>query len=119
MVDRDTWAYLGEFSLRSVSYLLEIVVGVIAPLVMLLSHRLRRSPRWLFTAAAMVVFGVALNRINVFLVGYTAPYATGPYIPAWTEILVTVGLVSLLVLLYRLFVFHLPVMPVEEGSRHA
>jgi Ni/Fe-hydrogenase subunit HybB-like protein len=119
MVDRGTWAYLGDFSVRSVSYLVEVVVGVILPLVMLLSHRLRRQPRWLFTAAAMVVFGVALNRINVFLIGYTAPYATAPYVPAWTEVLVTVGLVSLLVLVYRLFVFHLPVMPVQERSPHA
>jgi len=119
MVDRGTWVYLAEFSVRSVSYLFEVVVGVVVPLVLLLSHRLRRSPRWLFAAAAMVVFGVALNRINVFLIGYTAPYATGPYIPAWTEVLVTVGLASMLVLLYRLFVFHLPVMPVEEGSHHA
>ncbi len=119
MVDRGTWVYLTDASVRSVSYLFEVVVGVLLPLVMLLSHRLRRQPRWLFAAAAMVVFGVALNRINVFLVGYTAPYASGPYLPAWTEVLVTVGLVSLLVLLYRLFVFHLPVMPVEEGSHHA
>ncbi len=119
MVDRGTWVYLTDLSVRSVSYLLEVVVGVLAPLVMLLSHRLRRQPRWLFTAAAMVVFGVALNRINVFLIGYTAPYATGPYLPAWTEVLVTVGLISTLVLVYRLFVFHLPVMPVEEGTHHA
>jgi Ni/Fe-hydrogenase subunit HybB-like protein len=119
MVDRGTWVYLTDGSVRAVSYLIEVVLGVIVPLVMLLSHRLRRQPRWLFTAAAMVVFGVALNRVNVFLVGYTSPYATGPYVPAWTEVLVTVGLVSTLVLVYRFFVFHLPVMPVEEGSHHA
>jgi Ni/Fe-hydrogenase subunit HybB-like protein len=119
MVDRGTWVYLQEFSVRSVSYLVEVVVGVVLPLFMLLSHRLRRQPRWLFTAAAMVVFGVALNRVNVFLIGYTAPYASGPYIPAWTEALVTVGLVSTLVLVYRLAVFHLPIMPVEEGPHHA
>lgn len=119
MVDRGTWVYLADFSVRSVSYLVEVVVGVILPLFMLLSHRLRRQPRWLFTAAAMVVFGVALNRVNVFLIGYTAPYASAPYVPAWTEVLVTVGLISTLILIYRLFVFHLPVMPVEEGSPHA
>jgi Ni/Fe-hydrogenase subunit HybB-like protein len=119
MVDRGTWIYLTKFSGRSVAYLVEVIVGVILPLGMFLSHRLRRQPRWLFTSAAMVVFGVALNRINVFLIGYTAPYATGPYVPAWTEVLVTVGLISTLVLVYRLFVFHLPIMPVEEGSHHA
>lgn len=119
MVDRGTWEYLTTPSLRSVSWLVEVGLGVIAPLIMLLSHRLRRSPRWLFTAAAMVVGGVALNRINVFLIGYTAPYADKPYVPAWTELLVTVGLISTLILLYRLFVFHLPIMPVEEGPHHA
>jgi len=119
MANRGTWHYLQEFSLRSASWSVEIIVGIFIPVAILLSHKLRRKPAWLFSAAAMVVFGVALNRFNVFIIGYTAPYATKPYIPAWTEVLLTVGFIALLVLIYRLFIFMFPILPEEEGAKHA
>jgi Ni/Fe-hydrogenase subunit HybB-like protein len=119
MVDRGTYVYLRDMNLQSVSWLVEVVFGIIVPALLLLSHRLRRRPRWLFASVAMVVGGVALNRINVFLIGYKPVYADGVYVPAWTEVLVTVGLISLLVLLYRLFVFNFPILEHEGGSHHA
>lgn len=119
MANRGTWEYLGTFSLRSVSWSVEVLVGIFIPMAILLNNRLRRRPAWLFSAAAMVVFGVALNRINVFIIGYTPPFATKPYIPAWTEVLLTVGFISLLVLIYRLFIFLFPILPDEEGATHA
>jgi Ni/Fe-hydrogenase subunit HybB-like protein len=73
----------------------------------------------LFTAAAMVVFGVMLNRFNVFVIGYTPPYATERYFPAWTEILLTVGMIALIVLLYRIWVFVFPILPTIEEADHA
>jgi Ni/Fe-hydrogenase subunit HybB-like protein len=119
MANRGTWHYLQEFSLRSVSWSVEIIVGILIPMAILLSHRLRRHPGWLFSAAAMVVFGVALNRFNVFIIGYTAPFSDKPYIPAWTEVLLTAGFIALLVLIYRLFIFLFPILPDEEGAKHA
>jgi Ni/Fe-hydrogenase subunit HybB-like protein len=119
MANRDSFQYLREFSLRSASWSLEIIIGVFIPIAILLSHKLRRRPGWLFTAAAMVVFGVALNRINVFIIGYTPPFAGSPYIPAWTEVVLTAGFIALLVLIYRAFLFLLPTLPAEEGASHA
>ena len=72
-----------------------------------------------FTAASLVVLGVVLNRINVFIIGYQPVYADGPYVPAIPEILVTIGLISLLVLLYRLFVFIFPNIADEGVAHHA
>ncbi|RKZ19983.1 Ni/Fe-hydrogenase cytochrome b subunit [bacterium] len=120
MANRGTYAYLNDFSLQSISWLVEVVLGVIVPLLMLLTHRVRRDPRGLFTAAMMIVLGVALNRINVFIIGYKPLYAEGPYIPAWTEILLTAGFISILVLLYRGACWIFPVLPKEEeGGSHA
>jgi Ni/Fe-hydrogenase subunit HybB-like protein len=119
MANRGTWEYLQTFSLRSVSWSVEIIVGLFIPIVILLNNRLRRRAGWLFSAAAMVVFGVALNRFNVFIIGYTPPFADKPYIPAWTEVLLTAGFISLLVLIYRLFIFLFPILPEEEGAPHA
>jgi len=119
MVNRSTYRYLDDLSLLSVSWLVEVVGGVMLPAVILMSHRLRRRAGWLFGASAMIVGGVALNRLNVFVIGYRPPYADYAYVPAWTEVLITVGLISMLVLLYRLFVFVFPVLPEEGGAHHA
>ena len=104
-------------------FLLEIGAGVAAPLLMLLSEKVRRSPALLLTASALVIFGVVLNRINVFLVAYTPYYASRPYFPSLGEIAITVGLVSALVLAYRLLVTVLPILPAEahgpSGPRDA
>jgi len=98
-------------------FLAEMAFGVMIPLGMLLMHRVRRSPRLLFAACALVVFGVALNRINVYLVAYRPPFADSVYIPSIWEVLITAGLISTLVLVYRAFVTIFPVLPdePEEG----
>jgi Ni/Fe-hydrogenase subunit HybB-like protein len=98
-------------------FLVEVVAGVLVPLLMLLSERVRRRPALLFTAAALVVLGVALNRINVFLVAFTPLYATKRYVPSVGEIAVTVALISGLLLLYRVLVSVLPILPAEGVSQ--
>jgi Ni/Fe-hydrogenase subunit HybB-like protein len=55
--------------------------------------------------------------VNVFLVAYRPPYATRSYFPSIGEFLVTIGLVSLLILLYRVIVTHLPVIRSPKEAR--
>jgi len=97
-------------------FVLEVGAGVVAPLLMLLSDQVRKSPSLLLSASALVIFGVVLNRFNVFLVAYTPLYATRAYVPSIGEIAVTVGLVSALVLVYRLLVMVFPILPVEAAD---
>jgi Ni/Fe-hydrogenase subunit HybB-like protein len=97
-------------------FVLEIGAGVIAPLLMLLSNQVRRSPSLLLAASSLVILGVVVNRINVFLVAYTPLYATRPYVPSIGEIAITVGLVSALVLAYRVLVMVFPILPTETPS---
>ena len=97
-------------------FVLEIGAGVVAPLLMLLSVQVRRSPSLLLATSALVIFGVVLNRINVFLVAYSPLYASRPYLPSIGEIAVTVGLVSGLVLAYRWLVIMLPILPAEADA---
>lgn len=100
----------------SVFFLVEIVFGILVPLILLSSTRVRRSVSGLFTASALVVAGVLLNRVNVFLVAFRPPYAESPYFPSLAEILITTGLISALVLTYRVFVTIFPILPAEEGA---
>lgn len=114
-VNRGSYKYLGEFNLQTAMFGVEIIGGVILPALIFMAHRLRRQPKWLFTAAAMVVFGVAINRLNVFVIGYKPQFGSGPYVPAWPEALLTIGFICIIVLLYRAAVFIFPVLPEEEG----
>ena len=112
MVIRESYVYLApaNWSFQSTMFTLEMLGGVILPFCMLLSAKVRNSPRWLFWAALVVVLGVALNRINVFLVAFQPLYPVKSYIPAIGEFAVTVGLVSLLMFLYRVIVTYFPVI---------
>ncbi len=110
MFVRESYVYLFDGSVQSIMFIIEMVFGVILPFAMLLSARVRNSPRLLFIAALLVVLGVVLNRINVFLVAFTPLYPVKSYFPAIGEIAVTIGLVSLLMFLYRVIVTYLPVI---------
>ncbi len=110
MVWRGTYVYLGEGSLQSTCWLIEMAAGVVIPLVMFASGRVRRSPRLLLLAASLVVLGVVFNRVNVFLIGYHPPYATRAYFPSVGEFAVTIGLFAALMLCYRVIVTYLPVI---------
>ncbi|WP_147822251.1 NrfD/PsrC family molybdoenzyme membrane anchor subunit [Salidesulfovibrio onnuriiensis] len=110
LIMRGAYATLLDGSPQSNSFLVEMGLGVVVPWFMLLFGTVRRSRRLLFAAALMIVGGVMLNRFNVFVVSFKAPYATEPYYPAIGEILVTAGAVATIFFLYRLFVTWFPVL---------
>ena len=116
MFIRETFVYLTTFTTASVMFMIEMLVGVVIPLRMFLSRAVLKSPVMLFVAASLVVFGVLLNRINNFVVAYTPPYSFGSYFPSVGEISVTVGFISILVLLYRAAVMIFPVISVPDKS---
>jgi len=110
MAIRETFVYLNAFDLPSIMWMLEILIGVIIPLRMFLWDKVLASPFWIFVASNLVIFGVLLNRFNNFIIAYTPLYADKPYWPSFGEISVTVGFISLEILLYRLFVMIFPVI---------
>ena len=116
MFIRGTFVHLTTLSTASVLFMVEIVAGIVIPLRMLLSPGVLKSPPLLFTAAGLVVLGVLLNRVNGFVVAYTPPYSYGSYFPSIGEISVTVGFISLLVLLYRAAVIIFPVVSLPDRT---
>lgn len=114
MTIRGTYVYLTEFTTESIMFGIEVIFGIIIPIRMFLSERILTSRLGLFIASSLVIFGVLLNRINSFIVAYTPPYASHSYFPSIGEISVTVGLVALEVLLFRIFVKNFPVISVPD-----
>jgi len=103
-----------EGSLQSYSFLVEVSIGLALPALLLFSRSWRETPGRLFTIATMVVIGVVLNRVNVSMIGMFTE--TSSYIPAWSEWVVSVGLVALGVLAV---VFISENMPVRNEHHHA
>lgn len=111
---RNAWGYVFEGSLQSFMWMIEIGGGVVLPIILLSMDKVRKSVKGLFISATLVIIlGVLLNRINVFLVAYTPLYSVKSYFPSLIEMMVTIGLVAVLVLVYRFFVITFPVIAVH------
>ncbi len=96
---------------NTIALLVEITVGIVAPFVLLLNKAVRRSMGWLFFAVVLIIFGVIMNRVNVFLVGYEPPYLVTAYFPSIGEIAMTIAIVSSILFCYRLLVTYFPILP--------
>jgi Ni/Fe-hydrogenase subunit HybB-like protein len=98
----------------SISLLVELALGGVLPLILLVIPAVRRSRGGLFLAAALVVLGVLMNRVNVFAVALRPPFAEHAYVPAVGELIITAGSVAALLLLYRAAVTYLPILSARK-----
>jgi Ni/Fe-hydrogenase subunit HybB-like protein len=109
MIFRGTYVYLFDGSIESRSFIVEML-AMIVPWFMLMSQRLRSKRHTLFVACTTIVLGIALNRCNVFLIGFNPPYAAKSYFPSISEMAITACLLCSITFLYRLAVTYLPVL---------
>jgi Ni/Fe-hydrogenase subunit HybB-like protein len=99
---------------QSIWFWIEVVVGLLIPLAILLTPEFASSGRGLYWASLMVVAGVILNRMNVAVTGIAADYWK-TYYPAWSEVAISVGIVSLGILVYVWLCRNFPIL----GREHA
>lgn len=118
--------YRGQFvnmfsgTMESNMFLLEIVVGVILPIVIYIIPGLRNKPGGIVTFAIMVILGVIINRTNVVITGMWAS-AGASYVPSFIEVAITLGLISTGVLAYLFIVENFDVFSEEShdtGIKH-
>ena len=100
-------------------FLLEVVVGLLLPIAMLFTRRIRESTGGLYLAAVLTVLGFITNRLNVSITGMEG--AAGlHYVPKWTEMAVTAMIVAGGFALFGLATKYLPIFPEEhEHARRA
>ncbi len=94
-------------------FLGEMLLGVVAPIIMLFIPRIRNNQFGLFFSALMVVLGFVMNRINVAITGMDRSSGVN-YFPSWTEMAVTASIVAGGFLLFGLAVRYLDVFPPED-----
>jgi Ni/Fe-hydrogenase subunit HybB-like protein len=97
---------------------LEILLGIVFPLILLLQPKVRSNPNGLYLAAVLVVLGFITNRMNVSITGFEG--STGVrYIPKWTELAVTGMIIAGGFALFGLAVKYLPIFPREHVLKPA
>ena len=94
-------------------FLAEMLLGVVAPIVMLFTPRIRNNQFGLFASALMVVLGFVMNRINVAITGMDQSSGVH-YFPSWTELAITASIVTAGFILFGLAVKYLDVFPPED-----
>ena len=111
MTYQGNWPLLFAGTKASLFWSVELIVGVIVPIVLYSMKSVRESENGLLVTSGLVLFGVVLNRFDV---NFFAQAGTDTlYFPSVWEFLVTFGLISAIILAYRLAVMHLPVF--HEG----
>jgi Ni/Fe-hydrogenase subunit HybB-like protein len=82
-----------ENSLESWAFLIEIVGGCFIPGTLLLKDHIRNNRATLFCCVIPIMVGVAMNRLNVNLLGLLGTSEAG-YLPSVIEIVVSIGVLS-------------------------
>jgi len=72
----------------------------------------------LYASALLVVMGFVVNRLNVSITGFEAAQG-GRYVPAWSELAITLMLVAIGFAAFGLAVRHLRVYPEPPAAAAA
>jgi Ni/Fe-hydrogenase subunit HybB-like protein len=109
IADADAWEYLN--TPYGYWFLVEIVGFVLFPVFLFTSAARNDNAKLARIAGVITVLGVILNRLNVSVIAYNWDLpASMRYYPRWSEVALTVGVVTMLVLAYRWIVNRMPIM---------
>jgi Ni/Fe-hydrogenase subunit HybB-like protein len=89
-------------------FAVEVVVGVVVPLLMFTTTRIRADKAMQLRAASLVIFGLVLNRFNVSMFGMLQPDQPA-YYPNAIESVVTIGIIAAHILFFVLVAKYFPV----------
>jgi len=104
------------FALRSYEtdlLLLELIMGLVIPIVLLLIPKVRQSAGGLYLSSVLVLLGFVTNRLNVTITGMEGS-AGVRYFPKWTEIAITASIVGVAFAIFALAVKYLPIFSAAE-----
>jgi Ni/Fe-hydrogenase subunit HybB-like protein len=109
---RRAWGMLDQPGLERWLFTLEIVLMAV-PMLLLFRERTRRSPRAIYVSAVMYLLGFVTNRLNTGLTAFERA-AGVHYVPKWSEVAVTLGIVAAGFAIFRVAAHHLPVFESES-----
>jgi Ni/Fe-hydrogenase subunit HybB-like protein len=85
------------------------------PLAVLMVKANRTRPRALFLSATSIMLAGGLHRFNTYLIGFNPGDGWG-YFPSFSEIMITLGIISFEIMAYLYIVKKFPVLPKAEHA---
>jgi Ni/Fe-hydrogenase subunit HybB-like protein len=114
LIFRGNIGLIFSFNLQSLMFIIENLL-FIYPLIILSSKEKRNQSKCLFLSAASLVLAGAVYRFDAFLIGFS-PGANWHYFPSFAEIMITVGIISVEIMAYLIFIKTLPVLPAVKHA---
>jgi Ni/Fe-hydrogenase subunit HybB-like protein/Zn finger protein HypA/HybF involved in hydrogenase expression len=108
LIVRHEVGYLAAGNLHTMLFWFELVGMAVAPLILFSIPRARNTQSGQWAVASLGVFGIVLNRIDTGGLAHLRPDGAF-YIPAWTEIAASIGIISGAALLFLFMVEHFKV----------
>ena len=103
-----------QFNKNTLMFIIEIALFVY-PLMVLMNKGNQTRPRALFLSAASLLLAGSLYRFNSYLIGFNPGPGWG-YFPSFTEIMITLGIISFEIMAYLYIVKKFPVLPKTEHA---
>jgi Ni/Fe-hydrogenase subunit HybB-like protein len=94
---------------KSVTFLVENILFIV-PVIILSKGARRVRTHHLFLSAVTIILAGALYRFNTFLIGFS-PKGGYQYFPAVSEIMITLGIISIEIMAYIFFIKKFPILP--------
>lgn len=110
------YRYLLQGGLPATLFLVEIVGGVLIPLLFFADPKTRNDVNGITWAAFFTMGGLVLNRLNAALIFFKGDL----YFPSWAELAVSIGLTCLGLIMFDAAVRFLPMFPEPkpEAAKH-
>ncbi len=102
----NSWSYLNTGP--GYWFMVEMFLLVLLPSFLLLLASQERSIRLARVAALLAVVGIVVNRLNVSIIAFN--WQAHTYVPKWSEVVVTITLVTALIVAFRWIVNRMPVL---------
>ncbi len=116
LIVRGDLAYLFSGSWESFLYAFELLISTVIPILLVALPKTRRSVTGLGAAAFLAAAGLALNRLDVGIIGYFRD-AGAIYFPSFSEWALSLGIVSATILVFLFLAENLTVFDESWKSR--
>lgn len=111
---RGAWGYAFENTTDALMFWIEMALYIV-PFLLMLNRNNRSNRQIIFILSVCLLVAGTIYRLNTYLIGYD-PGPDWSYFPSIVELLITIGMFSLEIALYLVFVKHLPVLHRVEAT---
>lgn len=113
LYNRGALAYLRHLGYETSLFLVEVLLGLLLPIILLLSRKIRESADGLYLVSVLVILGFVANRLNVSVTGLEN-FAGVHYVPKWTEVAITASIIAAGFVLFAAAVKYLPIFSAPQ-----